>query len=496
MEQFRPIAIGNFKFKVISKILADKLSSIMPAITSVQQRGFIKGWSIKDCICLTYEIINVLHKRSFGGNIAIKVDMAKAFDTLNWNFLLKVLKAFGFSEVFCNWIKSILESARMSITINGKLHRYFACSRGVRQGDPISPLLFCLAEEVLRRSLTKLVIDGNLKLIHGSRSNPALSHILYVDDIMLFGKGTSSNIQNLTDLFTKYAQISCQFVNPQKSSILSGSISPQKLSQISLLIGFSIGTLPFTYLGVPIFKGKAKTAYVQPIIDKVKLKLSAWKSSLLSLAGKVQLVKSVIHSMLIHCITNYSWPVLLIKDLERWMRNFIWSGDVNKRKLVTVAWHKVCSPINEDGLGIRSLSKVNEDANLKLCWEMMQSNLPWAQFLRNRVLKKNVPISYHISSSIWTSVKHKYQEVIFNSSWLLGNGQDINFWKDLWCRNSIVSSLDIPVAFHPFLKATVSQFIINHSWSIPPNLLQMFPNLYDLIKEVSIPVIEREDKII
>lgn len=207
-------------------------------------------------------------------------------------------------------------------------------------------------------------------------------------------------------------------------------------------------------------------------------------------------MKSVIHSMLVHCITIYSWPVHLIKDLERWMKNFIWSGDVNKRNLVTVAWHKVCSPINAGGLRIRSLSKINEGANLKLCWAMVQSNLPWAQFVRNRVLKNNVPIAYHISSSIWTSIKHKYREVISNSSWLLGIGHDINFWNDLWCGNSIVSSLDIPIAFHPFLKAIVSQFIINHSWSIPQNLLQIFPNLHNFIKDVSIHVIEKEDKII
>jgi hypothetical protein len=86
VNDYRPIAIANFKFKLISKIIADRLASIMPAINSIQQRGFIKGRSIKDCICLTSEAINVLHKRSFGGNLAIKVDIAKAFDTLKWFF--------------------------------------------------------------------------------------------------------------------------------------------------------------------------------------------------------------------------------------------------------------------------------------------------------------------------------------------------------------------------------------------------------------------------
>jgi hypothetical protein len=102
VEQFRPISIANFKFKVICKILADRLSSIMPAIISIQQRGFIKGRSIKDCICLSSEVVNVLHKKTFGGNLALKIHMAKAFDIIYWCFLLKVLKSFGFSDLFCS----------------------------------------------------------------------------------------------------------------------------------------------------------------------------------------------------------------------------------------------------------------------------------------------------------------------------------------------------------------------------------------------------------
>lgn len=100
ISQFRPIAMANFKFKIISKILADRLALILPDIVSKEQRGFIKGRQIKDCICLTSEAINMLYKKSFGGNLAIKIDIAKAFDTIDWNFLLKVLKSFGFNSLF------------------------------------------------------------------------------------------------------------------------------------------------------------------------------------------------------------------------------------------------------------------------------------------------------------------------------------------------------------------------------------------------------------
>jgi hypothetical protein len=363
---YRPIALANFKYKIISKILADRLAQILPSIISKEQRGFIKGRQIKDCICLTSEIVNMLHKKSYGGNLAIKIDIAKAFDTIDWNFLLNVLKAFGFHSTFCNWIKVILESAKLSISINGKQEGYFSCSRGVRQGDPLSPLLFCLAEEVLSRGITNLVNAGQLKLIQGIRNNTIPSHCLYADDVMIFCKGSKSNVQVLSQFFAKYAQISGQHISPQKSTIYSGSIPHHRLTNIAHTLGFNIGSLPFVYLGVPIFKGKPKKIFLQPVVDKIKAKLASWKASLLSIAGRVQLVKSVVYSMLTYSISIYSWPISLIKELDKCIRNFIWSGDCEIRKLVTVSWFKVCSPIIEGGLGLRSLSTLNEASNLRL----------------------------------------------------------------------------------------------------------------------------------
>jgi len=97
IEQYIPIALANFKFKIISKILADRLSIILTNIMSKQQKGFIRGKNIRDCIALTSEAFNLLDKKSFGGNLAFKIDVTKAFDTLSWEFLIFVLKTFGFN---------------------------------------------------------------------------------------------------------------------------------------------------------------------------------------------------------------------------------------------------------------------------------------------------------------------------------------------------------------------------------------------------------------
>jgi len=136
LDNFRPIALANFQFKIITKIIADRLGSIAAKIISSNQKGFIPGRHIHDCIMTASEAVNLLHKKTYGGNIAMEIDIRKAFDTVNWQFLLHVLHCFGFNKLFCEWIDNILHSAKLSININGKLIGFFSCTRGVRQGIP------------------------------------------------------------------------------------------------------------------------------------------------------------------------------------------------------------------------------------------------------------------------------------------------------------------------------------------------------------------------
>jgi hypothetical protein len=175
--------------------------------------------------------------------------------------------------------------------------------------------------------------------------------------------------------------------------------------QIKSHSGFAELQIPFNYLGVPIFKGKPKSSYLQPVADKIASKLIAWKASLLSMAGRVQLVNSVIQSILICSISVYPCPTGFIKEVEKSIRNFIWSEDVDKRKLVTTSWKKVCRPLAQGGLNIRSISTLNKASNLKLCWSLLNSQTSWAKLLKDRVIRDNKPIKHHIYSSLWSSIK-------------------------------------------------------------------------------------------
>jgi len=162
-----------------------------------------------------------------------------------------------------------------------------------------------------------------VETIVASRSNHIPSHCFYADDLMVFCKGKISCLQDLKELFIRYANCSGQIINLSKSSIRVGGVSNVRLNHMVQLIGFEIGTLPFTYLGAQIFRGKPKRIYFHPIADKIKIRLASWKASLLSMAGRVQLVKSVIQSMVIHTMTVYSWPISILRDIEKWIKNFI-----------------------------------------------------------------------------------------------------------------------------------------------------------------------------
>lgn len=158
----------------------------------------------------------MLDRKRFGGNIALNFDVKKAFDTIDWKFLIHVLQSFGFDSKFCNWVEAILVSANLSLSINGHSVGFFKYKWGVRQGDPLSPLLFCLAEEVLSGGISALVDSGKLVPMSSSRGFQTPSHVMYVDDILVLYKGTKSNLRNLMNLFHWYGECSGQLLSIEK----------------------------------------------------------------------------------------------------------------------------------------------------------------------------------------------------------------------------------------------------------------------------------------
>ena len=208
--------------------------------------------------------------------MALKVDIRKAFDYMDWGFIHSILLSFGFSSHFCDWISAILKSANLSILLNGSPKGYFSCSRGVRQGDPLSPLLFCLAEEYLNRRLASLFDSKAIVSMYGGNHVPCPTHLLYADDVLIFYRATKSNVTLLSKVFSQYGALSGQWVNWDKSDLFVGNfISSIHVTNIHSCIGVRSRMMPFIYLGVPIFYGAPKVCWLKPIADHILSKFEA-----------------------------------------------------------------------------------------------------------------------------------------------------------------------------------------------------------------------------
>ncbi|XP_058776775.1 uncharacterized protein LOC131651124 [Vicia villosa] len=150
---------------------------------------------------------------------------------------------------------------------------------------------------------------------------------------MIFCREDVKSLTAIAELLKDYGKFSGQHCNHSKFLIYAGGMSNARHISLANHIGFTMAIPPFIYLGVPIFVGKPKACYFMYIADNIRLKSAAWKAKTLSMAGRIQLVKSVILSMLVHCISIYNWPGSLIKMIETWIRNFVWSGNMKKKRL-------------------------------------------------------------------------------------------------------------------------------------------------------------------
>uniref|UniRef100_A0A2N9F3E9 Protein kinase domain-containing protein n=1 Tax=Fagus sylvatica TaxID=28930 RepID=A0A2N9F3E9_FAGSY len=385
-------------------------------------------------------------KRGKEGFMIVKIDLEKAFDRMEWSFVRRVLIHFGFLPMIIKLILSCISSTSTSLLFNGSKLPHFLVSRGLRQGDPLSPYLFILCMEFLGALIDSKCALGDWTKVKASRGGPGFSHVFFADDLLLFAKANDRNCSAIADVLDVFCSMSDQKVSHTKSRIFFSSNVP---ALIKHSIYDSLGFLPTDflgkYLGFPILHKRQPSFDFHIITKRVQAKLAGWKSRLLSPFGKLVLIKSAVTPIPEYVMQCMSVPITVYNSIDKVCCDFLWGSIVEKRKLHLVSWKKVTVHKNLGGLGIFSMRDRNKALLAKLCWRISTEHAsPWAQMLVQKYLSpsritlsgRNLPCS-----RIWTACKLGGGIFTQGIKWTIQNGNSVLFCLDRWLPSGSLRTL-------------------------------------------------------
>nr|XP_034930821.1 uncharacterized protein LOC118061489 [Populus alba] len=381
--------------------------------------------------------------------VSISVVAAGALLILN---VIQAVCSMGFGSRWRGWIMQCISTAKMSVLVNGSPTEEFSLEKGLRQGDPLSPFLFNLAVQglscMLQRGCDMELIEG----LNFSSSGPALSHLQFADDTLIFSSASLSSLQNIKHILLCFELISGLKVNFYKSSIIGVGIEDHVCRHSAQILRCKQELLPITYLGLPIGANMNRVSMWKPIISKFSSRLAAWKGRFLSIGGRLCLLKSVLSNLPIYYLSLFPMPATVATTIERKFRSFLWSGKEESRKLCNVSWSTVSLPKRIGGLGIGSLRDKNTALLYKWQWRLgSEESSLWKELIKfihntnSSSFLPQTPLSG--TGSTWTCMinhcikDNRLQEIMSHQSMvLIGNGKRTTFWHDIWVANHCLAN--------------------------------------------------------
>ncbi|CAL1356987.1 unnamed protein product [Linum trigynum] len=430
MRQLRPISLCQFVYKIITKLMTERLDGILPHVVSKGQNAFIRERQIVENILLGHELMHYLKIKKTGkkGYMALKVDMEKAYDRVEWPFLLAVLEKMGFNSTWRGWIHECLRTTSFSVLMNGTPSGYFSPSRGLRQGDPLSPLLFVLCTEGFAALLHKAIAEQKLHGVKVAPRAPRISHLFFADDSYLFMRGSLQECENLIEVLNEYEELSGQRVNLDKSAVcFSRNIALADQEFLARILGVGAVGVHDKYLGLPTLISRSKMATFRYLEEKLLERLQGWKRRTLSWAAKEVLIKSIALALPLHVMSCFKLPLSLCRLLDKHVARFWWGVEDDQSKIRWVSWHNMCKSKHDGGMGFRRFEHFNQALLAKIGWRIItepQSLL--AQVYRGKYFPTGTFLSAQARSRPswgWQSILHGRQLLEKGVRWQVGNGQ-------------------------------------------------------------------------
>ncbi|CAK8543473.1 unnamed protein product [Lathyrus sativus] len=354
IKDYRPIVVCTTFYKIISKILTDRLGSVLPSVVSHNQEAFVPGQNIHNHIMLATELLKGYTRKWGTPRIMLQIDLQKAYDMVNWSALECIMKEMGFPNKFIQWTMLGITTVSYIFNIMGEYTDILQAKRGIRQGDPLSPMFFVLIMEYMNRLLVKMQRDPNFNY-HAKCEKLKITNLTFTDDVLLFCRGDDISMQMILNSFRDFSNSTGLIMNPNKCKIYFGGLDNESRKTLKELPGFQEGTLPFKYLGIPLSSKKLTINHFMPLMDKIVARIHHWSSRLLSYAGRIQLVKSISAAMLQYWMQYLPMPKSVIRKIDTISQSFIWTGKDTISIKCPVAWKRTCCPTAQGGMNLLNL---------------------------------------------------------------------------------------------------------------------------------------------
>jgi hypothetical protein len=275
--RFRPISLCNSSYKIISKIIANRLKPLLASLISINQRGFLANMKILDNIVLVQEAI-FQNKIKKDKGMVIKLDMENIFDKVKHSFLFRVMEKLGFDKQFIKWVQACIKEPWIAPIVNGGPTSFFKESRGVRKGFPLSPLLYIMVVEALSNTIEHERRNGKLPSLPFGSGVKEINHSQLVDDTLLLAATSSIIAKGFKCILQPFLKESGGKINNHKSIIYGWNIQNNTLNELSNILGFPHLQVrsSFKYLGMSISSYSLKAHDWNHILEKMVRRIKYW----------------------------------------------------------------------------------------------------------------------------------------------------------------------------------------------------------------------------